>query len=121
MADAITRTTPPVTTDGTRWEVQLSEVPTAEWLKYFRLSGDPFGSRAESPQRVVFDRASAVFKSDEGHVEQWIESLDRWLATTAARYATSLEEANLARTTRLEAEAHQRERIHQLNDRFKSL
>ena len=117
----ITRTTGPATTDGTKWEVQLSAVPTAEWLKLFRMSGDPFGSRIESPQRVVFDRASLVFKSDEDHVEQWIASLDRWIAWTEARYAVSLDEASLERSTRMDADARQRERIQQLNDRFKNL
>ncbi len=120
-SDIIQRTTAPATRDGSRWEVQLSAVPTAAWLKFFKMAGEPSASRAASPQRVVFDRDSAVFKSDEEHVEQWIESLDRWIAWAEARYAVSLDEAGRERSSRLDAEARQRERIQELNDRFKTL
>ena len=121
--DAIKRTTAPQTTNGTQWEVQLSAAPTPAWLEFFKRSGEGATSPAASPQpqRVVFDRASAVFKSDEDHVEQWIAALDIWIARTEARYTMSLDEANRARSTRLDAEARQRERIQQLNERFKNL
>ena len=117
--DAIRRTTGPQTTNGTRWEVQLSAVPPREWLEFFKLSGE--ASAAVGPQRVAFDRASATFKSDEDHVEEWIASIDRWIAWTDARYAISLAEASRERSTRQDAEVKQRERIRQLNDRFKNL
>ena len=118
-AEAIKRTTPPATTNGSRWEVQLSAVPTAEWLAFFKVSGKTVA--AASPLVVVFDRASANFKSDESNVEHWIASLDGWIATTNARYLLSLDEANRERSSRLEAEAKQRDRIQELNDRFKNL
>jgi hypothetical protein len=117
----ISRTTPPETTNGNRWEVQLSAAPPREWLELFRQSANGSAAAALAPQRVVFDRASAVFKSDEDHVAQWIESIDKWIAWTDARYLISLDEASRARFTRIEAEAKQRERIQQLNDRFKNL
>jgi hypothetical protein len=121
--DAIKRTTGPQTTNGSQWEVQLSAVPAPAWLEFFKRSGEGSASRAASPQpqRVVFDRASAVFKSDEDHVEQWIAAIDIWIARTEARYSMSLDEASRARSARLDAEARQRERIQQLNDRFKNL
>lgn len=118
--DAIKRTTAPATTDGSRWEVQLSAVPPREWLQFFKMIPGESGV-ALSPQRLVFDRASAVFKSDEDHVEPWIEAIDKWFASTEARYVLSLDEASRERTIRLDAEAKQRERIQQLNDRFKNL
>ena len=117
----IKRTTGPQTTNGSRWEVQLSAVPSREWLEFFKSSGGPSLPAAASPQRIVFDRASASFTSDEDHVEQWIESIDRWIAAAEARYAMSLDEASRERSVRLEAEAKNRERIRQLNDRFKNL
>jgi hypothetical protein len=120
QTDTIKRTTAPATTDGSRWEVQLSGVPTREWLQFFKMIPGASGT-ALSPQRLVFDRASAVFKSDEDHVEQWIEAIDRWFASAQARYALSLDEASRERTVRLDAEAKQRDRIQQLNDRFKNL
>jgi hypothetical protein len=119
QTDAIKRTTAPATTDGKRWEVELSGTPTREWLAFFKVSGKAAG--AASPQVVVFDRASATFKSDESNVEHWIESIDKWIAWTNARYALSLDEASRERSSRLDDEAKQRERIQQLNDRFKNL
>lgn len=119
QADVIKRTSAPETTNGSRWHVQLSAVPSREWLGFFKSLGKASGAVAS--QLVVFDRASATFKSDEDHVEQWIESLDRWIATTDARYRLSVDEANRERSIRLDAEAQQRERIRQMNDRFKSL
>jgi hypothetical protein len=122
-SDVIKRTTAPHTTNGTRWEVQLSAVPAREWLEFFKRSGEASASSASSPQpgRVTFDRASIVFKSDEQHVEEWIESLDKWIAWTDARYGMSLDEADRERSIRLDAEERQRERIQQLNERFKHL
>jgi hypothetical protein len=119
QVDAIKRTTAPETTNGSRWEVQLSAVPSREWLEFFKISAK--ASAGMSPLLVVFDRASAVFKCDEDHVEQWIESLDKWIAWTDARYRLSVDEASRERSTRLDAEAKQRERVQQLNDRFKNL
>lgn len=119
--DAIRRTTGPETKNGSRWEVQLSGVPSRQWLEFFKNAGGASVAAAASPQRVVFDRASAVFTSDEDHVEQWIASIDKWIAWAEARYAMSLDDASRERSDRLEAEARQRERIQQMNDRFKNL
>ena len=121
--DVIRRTTGPETTNGSRWEVQLSATPPPEWLEFFKQSGAASASSATSPrpQRVTFDRACVVFKCDEDHVEQWIEAIDKWIALAEARYVTSLDEASRQRSMRLDDQAKQRERIQQLNDRFKNL
>jgi len=121
--DVIKRTTGPETTNGSRWEVQLSATPPPEWLEFFKQSGAASASSATSPrpQRVTFDRACVVFKCDEDHVEQWIEAIDKWIALAEARYVTSLDEASRQRSMRLDDQAKQRERIQQLNDRFKNL
>ena len=117
--EIIKRTTAPETTDGTRWHVQLSATPSRQWLEFFKAAGKSDGTT--SPALVVFDRASASFKSAEDHVEQWIAALDRWIASTDARYRLSLDEVDRERSVRRDAEAKQRERIQQLNDRFKDL
>ena len=70
---------------------------------------------------MEFDRASAVFKSDEDQVELWIASIDKWIASPNARYLTTLEQARRERFDRVDAEAKEKERIQQLNDRFKDL
>ena len=120
--DVIKRTTGPETTNGSQWEVQLSVAPPPEWLEFFKQSGEASASATSPrPQRVVFGRASVVFKSDEDHVEQWIEAIDKWIASAEARYVMSLDEASRKRSLRLDDEARQRSRIQQLNDRFKNL
>jgi hypothetical protein len=121
LSDTIKRTTAPETTNGSRWEVQLSAAPCREWLDLFKLAGDASLGVVRAPQRVVFDRASAVFKSDEEHVEQWIALIDQWIVVTDGRYRASLDEASRVLSVRLDTEAQQRERIQQLNERFKNL
>jgi hypothetical protein len=103
--------------------VQLSAPPPPGWLEFFKHAGGTTASSATAPrtQRVTVDRASIVFKSDEDHVEQWIEAIDKWIAWTEARYIMSLDEASRQRSIRLDDEAKQRERIQQMNDRFKNL
>jgi hypothetical protein len=118
-ADVIKRSSAPETTDGIRWHVQLSAVPTREWLEFFKLSRRTVGVAA--PQLVVFDRASANFKSDGDNVEQWITALDGWIAAADARYRLSLDEAHRERSLRRDTEAKQRERVQELNARFKHL
>jgi hypothetical protein len=122
-SDVIRRTAGPETTNGSRWEVQLSATPPPAWLEFFKHAGGASASSATAPrpQRVTFDRASIVFKSDEDHVEQWIEAIDKWIAGAEARYVMSLDEASRQRSMRLDDEAKQRERIKQMNDRFKNL
>ena len=120
----IKRTSAPSTDDGTRWQVQLSAAPSPPWLEFFKQAGDASASGAGTaprPQRVTFDQASIVFKSDEDHVEQWIEGIDRWIAWADTRYVMSLEEESRRRSMRLDDEARKRERIVRLNDRFKNL
>ena len=119
MVEAIKRTTPPETADGVRWSVQLSATPTRQWLEFFKVAAKSNGTT--TPQLVVFDRASANFKSDENNVEHWIVTLDRWIAATEARHQMSLDEAHRERSLKLDTEAKQRERVQQLNDRFKNL
>jgi len=118
-SDGIKRTSAPETTNGSRWQVQLSAVPSREWLEFFKLSGKSIG--VASPQLVVFDRASASFKSDADNVEHWITTLDGWIAAADARYRASLDEARRERTLKLDSEAKQRELVQELNERFKHL
>ena len=117
--DEIKRTTGPQTVNGRRWEVQLSATPSSEWLQLFRGSGE--ASARALPQRVEFDRASASFKSDEDQVEHWVASIDKWIASTNARYLMILDRARREQLDRVDAETKEKERIQRLNERFKSL
>jgi hypothetical protein len=119
LADEIKRTSGPQTTNGKRWEVQLSATPSREWREHFKSIGE--ASRAVAARRLEFDRACVVFESDEDHVKLWIDSIDRWFASTNARHRVSLEREQRERSDRLDADAKERERIQQLNDRFRDL
>jgi hypothetical protein len=119
QVDEIKRTTGPQTTNGRRWEVQLSATPPVEWMQLFKVSGE--SSARGVPQRVEFDRTSAYFRSDEDQVEYWVASIDRWIAATNAKYLRTLEQVRQQRVDRLDAETKERERIQRLNDRFKDL
>jgi hypothetical protein len=116
QADEIKRTSGPQTTNGRRWEVQLSASPSGAWLALFK----EFSARV-LPQRVEFDRAAAVFKSEEDQVAHWVESIDKWIASTNARYRMTLEQVWRERFDRVDAEMKEKERIQRMNDRFKDL
>ncbi len=118
-ADEIKRTSGPQTIDGKRWEVQINATPSREWRELFKTVGE--ASTTVVPRRLEFDRACVVFQSDEDHVKPWIESIDRWFAATNAKYRVRLARAERERSDRLDADAKQRERIQELNDRFKDL
>lgn len=117
--DEIKRTTGPQTTNGRRWEVELSGVPPHEWLELFKTSGE--ATARAVPKRVEFDRASAVFKCEEDQVAHWIESIDKWIASTNSRYRMSLEKVWRERFDRVDAETKEKDRIEKMNDRFKNL
>lgn len=118
-ADEIKRTTGPQTTNGRRWEMQLSGIPSPDWLELFKTAGE--SSARALPRLVEFDRATLFFKSDEDQVEHWIASIDKWIASTNARYLMTIERARRERFDRVEAETKETERIQRLNDRFKNL
>ncbi len=117
--DEIKRTTGPETKNGRQWEVQLSAEPSRPWLELFKVSGE--SSTVAAPQRVVFDGATAAFKCDEERVEHWIQSIDKWIASTNVRYAKGVEQASRERARREDTETKEKERIRQLNERFKNL
>jgi len=118
-ADEIKRTSGPQTIDGKRWEVQINATPSREWRELFKTVGE--FSTTVVPRRLEFDRACVVFQSDEEHVKPWIESIDKWFASTNAKHRAGLERERRERSDRLDADAKARERIQELNDRFKNL
>lgn len=117
--DEVKRKSGPQTTNGRRWEVALSGTPPQEWLELFKTSGESTAKAV--PKRVDFDRDSLIFKCQADEVEHWIESIDKWIASTNARYRMSLEKVWSERFDRVEAETKEKERIDGLNARFKDL
>jgi hypothetical protein len=118
-ANEIKRTSGPQTTDGKRWQVQISATPSREWRDLFKASGE--SSNTVALRRLEFDDASVAFPSDEDHVKPWIEAIDKWFASTNARHRISEERVRRDRSERLDADSKERERIRQMNDRFKDL
>jgi len=118
-ADEIKRTSGPQTTNGKRWQVQISASPSREWRDHFKASGEV--STSVASRRLEFDEASVAFQSDEDHVKPWIEAIDKWLAATNVRHRISRERMRRERSDRLDADAKERERIQELNDRFRNL
>ena len=117
--EEIKRTSGPQTTTGKRWEVQLNGTASSQWLELFRTAGE--SSARTLPHRVEFDRATAVFTCDEEQVVHWIASIDKWIASTNARYLLALERVRRERFDRVDAAAKETERIQRMNDRFKDL
>lgn len=75
---------------------------------------------ADTPQRVEFDRDGAIFRATRAGWEQWVDSIDKWIASTNARHVTNLEQVWRDRSDRADAETREMERIQRLNDRFKN-
>ena len=117
--EEVKRTRGPQTTNGKRWEVQLNGIPSSQWLELFKGAGE--STARMLPHRVEFDRTSAAFRCDEDQVEHWIASIDKWIASTNARYVTAIEQVRRARFDRVDAATRERDRIQRMNDRFKDL
>jgi len=66
------------------WSIPLNDKPTADWIQFFRNSGERQG--VISSQRVAFRDAELGFESTEAHVAAWILHIDKWI--TAANDAT---------------------------------
>jgi hypothetical protein len=62
-----------------RWTIPLSAAPSREWLKLFNT---PFESGDVCmPSLVNFQRCEMVFASREELIKEWVQAIDRWIAT----------------------------------------
>ena len=59
------------------WSMPLNDKPTAEWIQFFRGSGERGG--LINPQRVAFRDAELGFESAEAHVASWVRHIDQWI------------------------------------------
>jgi hypothetical protein len=118
VSDEIKRTGPPTTRNGVEWEIVLSGEPTPGWIQLFRQHPAEVASVAV-PQGVFFRGRIALFRASEDQVEHWVRSIDQWIVTANARSDELLDEKR-RRRAQLES-THDKERIGQLNDRFKDL
>jgi hypothetical protein len=119
VSDEIKRTGPPTTRNGVEWEIVLSGEPPPGWLQLFRHPEAL--TSAAVPQAVFLRGRVALFRASEDQVEHWVRTIDQWIVTTNARYAEVLDERKRERAQLESTHTPDKERIRQLNDRFKDL
>jgi hypothetical protein len=117
--DEIKRTGPPTTRNGVEWEIVLSGEPSPGWMHLFRHPDEL--TAAAVPQAVFIRGRIALFRASEDQVEHWVRSIDHWIVTTNARYGELLDEKQRERARLESTQTPDKERIRQLNDRFKDL
>ena len=116
---AITRAGPPTTHDSRLWRVPLSAPPSAVWQKTFQGADD--STDIAHAGRVQFERTALTFRSDEPHVPEWIEYIDRWIAH-ANVVESGLEDGRRSETTRAQEQTDaRRQRASEANEKFKNL
>jgi hypothetical protein len=116
---SITRSGPPTTHDARLWRVPLSGPPSAAWQKAFQSAADSPG--AVSARRVQFEPAGLTFRSDDAHVPEWVESIDRWIASANQAQADVADGArNEATRAQAQTEAR-RQQASEANEKFKNL
>ena len=113
----IKRTGPPTTADGDEWTVPLNAEPERSWVRRFNEPGDS----APAPEGVRFHGRGAIFRSSPEQVPRRVQDLDGWIESANRRVAETRGEQ--ARQSALKAEANEaeRQRVRDLNQRFKDL
>lgn len=116
----IRRTGPPTPRDikGTivTWTVPINATPPKAWLEYFVRTKDR--SILCTPEHVRFYLGTMIFDSAEADVRNWIEFIEKWVASANQRYAEQLRQEQAVR----EAEAvDPAQRLRDLEERFKNL
>lgn len=117
--EGIKRTGPPTTRNGVEWEIVLSDAPPPGWMQLFRSPEDT--TSAAVPQSVFFRGRIALFRAGEDQVESWVRSIDQWIAAANRRHAEAVETLKRERAHHDATHTTDKERIRQLNDKFKDL
>lgn len=116
----IRRTGPPTPRDIkgriVTWTVPINASPPKAWLEYFVRTKDQ--SILCNPDRVRFYLGTMIFDSEEANVRDWIEFLEKWIASANLRYAEQLRQEEAAREAQA---ADPAQRLRDLEERFKNL
>ena len=116
---AITRSGPPTTHDSVTWRVPLSGPPSREWQLSFQSAGE--STALAMPKSVQFEISALTFRSDDDHVPEWIEHIDKWITHANAEQG-ALEDGRRGAATRAQQVSDaRRERARESNERFKNL
>jgi hypothetical protein len=116
---AITRSGPPTTHDSVLWRVPLSGPPSSAWQQTFQAAGASAG--VASARGVQFEREGLSFRSDEAHVPEWIESIDRWI-THANTTQAVVEDGQRSDASRAREQTDaRRQKASDANEKFKNL
>jgi hypothetical protein len=116
---AITRSGPPTTHDSVTWRVPLSEPPSREWQVAFQAADE--STPVVTAKGVQFESKALTFRSEDDHVPEWIEYIDKWIIRANAADAV-LEEGRRGVATRAQQMSDaRRERARESNEKFKNL
>jgi hypothetical protein len=64
------------------WTIPLSGAPSREWLKLFNTPAESEG--ACMPSLVDFRDRGMIFTAREEKIREWMQHIDRWIATANA-------------------------------------
>jgi hypothetical protein len=74
-----------------------------------------------SASRVQFEPAGLTFRSDDAHVPEWIESIDRWITCANQMQAHVAEGVRNDATRAQEQTDARRQQANAANEKFKNL
>jgi hypothetical protein len=115
----ITRSGPPTTNDSVLWRVPLSAPPSSTWQQSFQTADDV--TSIASPRHVQFERAALTFRSSDAHVPEWVECIDRWIAS-ANTVQADLEGGRRNEVARAQEQTDaRRQKASEANEKFKNL
>jgi hypothetical protein len=115
----IMRSGPPTTHDCRLWRIPLTAPTFAAWQEAFQSGSDATSDVRASG--VQFERAALTFRSDEAHVPEWIEAIDRWIAGANQVLAARADGLH-TEAARAQAETDaRRRRASDANEKFKNL
>jgi hypothetical protein len=118
-AMAIKRAGPPTTHDSVMWRVPLSAPPSRVWEQAFRAADE--STTIATAKGVQFERTALTFRSDEEHVPEWIEYIDRWIAH-ANQAQADLDDGHRREAEHIQQQSDaRRQKASDANERFKHL
>ena len=101
------------------WRVPLSAPPSREWQLSFQAAVE--FTTVAVPKGVQFESMALTFRSEDDHVPEWIEHIDKWITHANAEQGV-LEDGRRGAATRAQQLSDaRRERARESNEKFKNL
>jgi len=111
----------PVALRGDEYDlsVPLSGTPSVDWRRAFHDSEN--WKEPCHPSRVTVKDRALTFTSEEGHVRQWIQLIDEWIAVANQACAEQPESLTRRQAKRGEDELEHQRRLREATERYKNL